>query len=133
MTLVPDITLQFLKWRYQRHPGAKGAYEWVREDIDRLGWHGWLTAKDELLMAERERLLNEQNKHRADKLHSQVSTLELLVGQGMSLNPQVWCELRRGIAVLSHHNERLTASLMVYATMRHSLYFLTRLSLRKRT
>ena len=40
MTIVPDITLQFLKWRYQSHPGAKRAYEWVREDIERLGWHG---------------------------------------------------------------------------------------------
>ena len=40
MTLVPDITLQFLKWRYQSHSGAKRAYEWVREDIERLGWHG---------------------------------------------------------------------------------------------
>ena len=84
-------------------------------------------------MAERERLINEQNQHRADKLHSQVSTLELLVGQDMSLNPQVWCELRNGVGALTRHNERLTASLMVYATMRHSLYFLTRLSRRKRT
>jgi len=133
MTLVPDITLQFLKWRYQSHPGAKRAYEWVREDIERLGWQGWLTAKDELLMAERERLLNEQNQIRVDKLHSRVFTLELLVGQGVGWHPQAWNELRGGIGALARHNERLTASLMVYATMRHSLYFLTRLSRRKRT
>ena len=50
--------------------------------------HGWLTAKDELLMAERERLLNEQNQRRADKLHSQVFTLELLVGQGVGWHPK---------------------------------------------
>ena len=31
MTIVPDITLQFLKWRYQSHPGAKRAYEWLLE------------------------------------------------------------------------------------------------------
>jgi len=132
MILVPDITLQFLKWRYQSHPGAKRAYEWVREDIERLGWHGWLTAKDELLMAERERLLNEQNQHRADRLHSRVWTLELLVEQGVGLPPQSWNDLRSDIGGLARHNQRLTASLMVYATMRHSLYFLTRLSRRKR-
>lgn len=133
MTIVPDVTLQFLKWRYQSHPGAKRAYKWVREDIERLGWHGWLTAKDELLMAERERLLNEQNQHRTDTLHAHLSTLQMLGEQQVGASPEVWHQLRRGIAVLSRHNERLTASLMVYATMRHSLYFLTRLSSRKRT
>ena len=133
MTMIPDITLQFLMWRYQNHPGAKRAYEWVREDIDRLGWHGWLTSKDELLMAERQRLLNEQNQYRADMLHAHISTLEMLGEQQVGVAPEVWCQLRIGIAALSRQNERLTSSLMVYATMRHSLYFLTRLSRRKRT
>ena len=99
MTMVPDITLQFLKWRCQNHPGAKRAYGWVRENM----------------------------------LHAHISTLEMLGEQQVGVAPEVWCQLRIGIVALSRQNERLTSSLMVYATMRHSLYFVARLSRRKRS
>tara|TARA_B110000003_G_scaffold69722_1_gene71076 strand:- start:130 stop:492 length:363 start_codon:yes stop_codon:yes gene_type:complete len=99
MTMVPDITLQFLKWRYQNHHGAKRAHEWVRENM----------------------------------LHAHISTLEMLGEQQVGVAPEVWCQLHIGIVALSRQNERLTSSLMVYATMRHSLYFLARLSRRKRS
>ena len=45
MKHLPDITLQYLNWRYARHPSAKRAYEWIREDIERLGWRAWLEAR----------------------------------------------------------------------------------------
>ena len=37
MTIVSDISLQFLKWRFKTHPGAKRAYDWIQEDI---AWDG---------------------------------------------------------------------------------------------
>ena len=38
---------------FQGSPGATQAYGWIHEDIDRLGWHGWLTAQDQTLVEER--------------------------------------------------------------------------------
>ena len=132
MTIVPDITLQFLKWRFRAQNGAQRAFSWISEDIERLGWHGWLTAKDELLMAERERLFRESNDCRVDQLHSQISTLEILVEQGIQLDPHAWNRLRMCTSNLVRYNEQLAASLFVYSNMRNSLTFLTHLSKRKR-
>ena len=132
MKQLPDITLKYLNWRYARHPSAKRAYEWIREDIERLGWRAWLEAQDDVLMAEREHLLNQQNQHRAEQLLAQVDTLQLLASQSIAPSPDAWSMLRDGISEFAKHNERLTASLSVYATMHHSLRFLIRLSHRKR-
>ena len=121
MKQLPDITLQYLNWRYARHPSAKRAYEWIREDVERLGWRAWLEAENDVLMAEREHLLNQQNQHRAEQLVAQADTLRLLASQSIAPSPDVWEMLRDEILEFAKHNERLTASLSVYAAMRHSL------------
>ena len=126
MKHLPDITLQYLNWRYARHPSAKRAYEWIREDVERLGWRAWLEAEDDVLMAEREHLLNQHNQHRAEQLVAQADTLWLLASQSIAPSPDAWHMLRDGILALAGHNERLTASLSVYATMRLSLRRLRR-------
>lgn len=69
MTIVYDISLQFLKWRFKTNPGAKRAYDWIQEDIESMGWHRWLTAKDSVLMASRERLTSSLFVY-ANKRHS---------------------------------------------------------------
>ena len=108
MKHLPDITLQYLNWRYARHPSAKRAYEWIREDIERLGWRAWLEAQDDVLMAKREHLLNQHNQHRAEQLVAQADTLRLLASK--YCHPDAWHMLRDGILALAGHNERLTAS-----------------------
>ena len=121
MKHIPDITLQYLNWRYAGHPSAKRAYEWIREDIERLGWRAWLEAQDDVLMAKREHLLNQHNQHRAEQLVAQADTLRLLASKSIAPSPDAWHMLRDGILALAGHNERLTASLSLYATMRLSL------------
>lgn len=128
MNRLPDITLQYLNWRYARHPSAKRAYEWIREDIARLGWRAWIEADDNVLMAEREHVLDRQNRHRAEQLLAQADTLQLLASQSIAPSPDAWHMLRDGISEFAKHNERLTASLSIYATMRRSLRGLRKVS-----
>ena len=127
MTLVPDLTLQFLKWRFKHLPGATQAYGWIHEDIDRLGWHGWLTAQDRTLVEERELRLMDHNRWRAEQLCSEVSTLELLVQSGVHPPTDAFRALRQHIEVYSKQHERLAATLLVYHNVRQSITFLTRL------
>ena len=131
MTIVSDISLQFLKWRFKTHPGAKRAYDWIQEDIESMGWHRWLTAKDSVLMASRERLTKEHNQRRLAELRAKLHVLKAIQGQQIAPTPMTWSELEHDLEVLIRFNERLTSSLFVYANMRHSLFFLARLSKRR--